>query len=486
MAETETFEVELGTSGRIPISEIVVRERQRKEFDEEHVRSLADSIRENGLLQDIVLHKNEEGELELVAGFNRIQAMMLLGQEEISYKLREDLTPIELKLMELEENIRRKDLEWWERANAIAEIHDLRREIDPDWTTDKTAAQLGITKGHVSKASSLSKDLKSDPKLREEKSMLSAYKKQSTKRKLEKRKKDIETIKKKGGKGTFPAEVRVGDALELIQEEPDESFDAVITNFPFGVDLELKSEGAKQNVKPYEDDEAEISQLVRAMVPEIWRVLKDDSWFIGFFDVRKITYSTWNSAFFDEAMIAVTKAFKKGLISEQKYNEIYWLGKMSMGLTGWCEEVFNYVTVVPAVWIKPNKTQGIIGDPRKGLIVAYEALIFAAKGDAVLLKQGLQNIFIFDTPSPSERIHPLQMPDDLSTRLVEMVSLGGGRILDPFAGSGSIGIGALNKQCEFVGFELDPEKASNGNLRLREHVYADELHNQKKGEDNSD
>lgn len=443
-----------------PIDEIVIGERQRQEVDEAHIQDLADSIEEYGLLQPIVLHRNDVGDLELVAGWNRVKAFQLLEREEIEYTLKEDLDPITLKLMELEENVRRKDLEWWERANAIAEIHELRSEIDPDWTTEKTAAQVGVSKGHVSKASSLAKDMEKDPSVKEEKSMLSAYKKQSTKRKLEKRKKEIETIKERGGRGTFPAKIRTGDALELIRSEEDETFDAVITNFPFGVDLELKNEGGKENKKVYEDDETLITDLVREIVPEIFRVLKDDSWFIGFFDIRKITYNSFQK----EVYNALENA---GVMSQDV--------ERSMGLTWWLEQAgFSYVTTVPAIWAKPNKTQGIVGDPRKGLIVGYEAFVFAAKGDAVLLKQGKSDLFVFDTPPHNERVHPLQMPTDLCAELVGMVSLGGGKILDPFAGSGAVGLGALEKQCEFVGYELNEELASNGNLRLQEHILSEE------------
>jgi DNA modification methylase len=106
------------------------------------------------------------------------------------------------------------------------------------------------------------------------------------------------------------------------------------------------------------------------------------------------------------------------------------------------------------------------------MIVAYEALLFASKGDAVLLKQGKQDIFIYDTLNPSERDFSMQMPSDLCVELISMVTLGGGRILDPFAGVGSIGQGALDNQCEYVGYELDKERAAIGNMILAEHVHA--------------
>src|SRR5690606_24171175 len=90
------------------------------------------------------------------------------------------------------------------------------------------------------------------------------------------------------------------------------------------------------------------------------------------------------------------------------------LAAKSLGLAYWFEEAgYSYVRTMPIIWAKPNKTQGNIGDPRKGLVVAYEAAILAAKGDAVLLKQGKQDLLICDTLLASERDFAMQMPREL-------------------------------------------------------------------------
>jgi hypothetical protein len=150
----------------------------------------------------------------------------------------------------------------------------------------------------------------------------------------------------------------------------------------------------------------------------------------------------------------------------------------SMGLAFWLEQAgFSYVTLVPPLWVKPNKSQGMIGDPRKGLIIAAEAMVFASKGGAFLMKQGRNNVFIYDSLVGTERDYSMQMPADLCTEVVSMVSLSGGRVLDPFAGSGSIGLGALNRECEFRGYEINPEAASIGNMLLKQHHLAAQENN---------
>jgi len=437
----------------VSIKDIKIKPRQRKELTDEDINTMAESLKKFGQLSTIVVNRNEDGEIELVAGFTRIMGALKLGWKNIDAKFKEELSVIEQKEIELEENIRRKQLEWYEEAAAIAEIHDLKQEEDPEWSMAKTAAMVGKSKATVSKSVDLSKAMKEDPSLKQEKTLRGALSKRDTDKKISKRKKEIER-KKKGKAPSIPAIIKAGDARDLIKEEEDESFDAVVTNFPFGVDFELK--GGK---KVYEDEEGYINGLVQDVIREAYRVLKDDSWLVAWFDVRKITYNNMQRELY--------KKLEGRTSIDQK------LLYDSMGLAFWLEDVgFSYVTLVPPIWVKPNKTQGIIGDPRKGMIVSYEAMVFASKGDAVLLKQGKQDIFIYDTLNPSERDFAMQMPRDLCKEVISMISLGGGRILDPFAGVGSTGLGALDLQCEYVGYELDKERAELGNLILSEHVYA--------------
>jgi ParB family chromosome partitioning protein len=433
----------------VPYSQINISGRQRKILTEEDILSLAKSIQDYGLFNPVLVRKMDDNLYELIAGFTRLQALLSLGIEQIPITLSEEADEIVLKEMELEENIRRKDLEWWEKADAVAEIHEMRQARDPTWSMRKTAAMIGESAATVSQAVQLRNEVQANPEMKGEKTLRGALAKLDVKKKLVEKKADIER-RSKGLLPSLRAEIVIGDAAELIKQEPDESFDAVITNLPFGVDLEFKS-----GHKPYEDEEQYIIDLVQTIVTESFRVLKNDSWFVAWFDVRKITYSNHQRKLY--RMVENNDKLKK-------------LAFDSMGLTFWLEEAgFSYVNVVPAFWVKPNKTQGMIGDPRKGMIVAAEAMIIASKGDAFLMKQGRNNVFIYDTLSSSERDYSMQMPVALCTEIVSMVALGGARILDPFAGSGSIGLGALHKQCEFKGYELNPEAAAIGRMLLKEH-----------------
>ncbi len=451
---------------KIRILDIEIEPRQRKELTKEDVDRRAASFQRFGQLQPIILRK-KEGKMVLVAGFIRTQAALSLGWDEIRYELQTKVDDILSKEMELEENIESKALEWYEEAAAVAEIHALHMERDPEWNMRKTAEVVGKSVGTVSQSVQLDTEVKSGGKVKEEKTLVGALKKLDTKKRLEKRVKAME--RKAAGKGpSFPARILQGDARDLVKELEDESFDAIITNFPFGVDLTYKG-----GEKPYYDDEDYIVELVMEVLPHCYRVLKPDSWMVAFFDVRKITYSSAQLRAFDHAQVMVARLLADETISKETYETIRLDLLKSMGLAFWAEQAgFNWVQKVPAIWTKPNKTQGLIGDPNKGLISSYEAFIFMAKGQPVLMKKGLQNHFPFEVDLGADRVHAVQMPTEFCKHLVSMICLGGGRILDLFAGSGATGLGALEQQCEYLGFELDEEFCRYGNMRLQEHIHA--------------
>jgi ParB-like chromosome segregation protein Spo0J len=417
---------------------------------------MAASIDKFGLFAPpVMVAGKEKGKLRLVAGFTRLQGMMYLRWPDIPYTMLDETDEITIKEIELEENIRRTDLEWWEKAEAIAEIHELRVKKDPTWSMRGTADLTGEALGTVSQSVQLRDEMKVNPEIKAEKTLRGALQKLDVKKKLASKRKDIER-RAKGLTPSLRAEIIIGDAADLIKLEKDESYDAIVTNLPFGVDLEFKN-----GLKPYEDDEKLIIETVQTVVTESFRILKDDSWFVAWFDIRKITYS--------EPQLALYKKLA-GLSRLKDFHKLFF---DSMGLAFWLEEAgFSYVTLVPPLWIKPNKTQGMIGDPRKGMIVAAEAMVFASKGGAFFMKQGRNNVFIYDSLTGTDRDYSMQMPADLCTEVVSMVSLSGGRILDPFAGSGSIGLGALNRECEFRGYEISPEAASIGNMLLKQHHLA--------------
>lgn len=105
----------------IPISEIVRDEEQpRKEFDPEALEALASSIKEHGVLQPLVVVK-EEGKYKIVAGERRWRASKLAGLKEVPAIVRtlEAQERLEISIIE---NAQREDLNAIEMATAYAKL----------------------------------------------------------------------------------------------------------------------------------------------------------------------------------------------------------------------------------------------------------------------------------------------------------------------------------------------------------------------------
>ncbi len=92
----------------------------RKRFDDEKLQELADSIKEHGLFQPIIVKKSIKG-YEIVAGERRVKAAKLAGYDKIPAIVRE-FTDEQMMEVALLENIQREDLNPIEEAEAYDNI----------------------------------------------------------------------------------------------------------------------------------------------------------------------------------------------------------------------------------------------------------------------------------------------------------------------------------------------------------------------------
>ena len=128
---------------RLPVIKIMPNPSQpRKIFQEDELRSLAQSITENGLLQPVTVRK-ENGVFYLIAGERRLRACKLAGLKEIPAII-SDCEPEDSAVLALLENVQRRDLHMFEQANAIV---NLLRE----WqiTQEEAARRLGMSQSYL-------------------------------------------------------------------------------------------------------------------------------------------------------------------------------------------------------------------------------------------------------------------------------------------------------------------------------------------------
>ena len=138
-----------GNFRSLPITEITVfrDERQRRQIETEDLQK---SIQKIGLINPIVVKQDEEGRFVLVAGERRYRACMALKWEEIPVQFAHELTTVQANIIELEENIKRKDLPWQDLVVAVGKLHKLHVEDDEKWSQAATAEALSLTEGTVS------------------------------------------------------------------------------------------------------------------------------------------------------------------------------------------------------------------------------------------------------------------------------------------------------------------------------------------------
>lgn len=98
----------------------------RKKFTEESISELASSIKENGVLQPILVRKNENQEYEIIAGERRWRASLEAGLNTIPALIRE-YDNNQVLAIALIENLQREDLNPMEQAFAL---HRLQAELE--------------------------------------------------------------------------------------------------------------------------------------------------------------------------------------------------------------------------------------------------------------------------------------------------------------------------------------------------------------------
>jgi ParB family transcriptional regulator, chromosome partitioning protein len=96
----------------------------RQEFSESSLRELADSIREKGVLQPILVEQGEEGEYFIIAGERRARAARLAGLQTIPVIVRQ-FSRQEMLEIALIENVQREDLTPMEQAQAYRALMDM-------------------------------------------------------------------------------------------------------------------------------------------------------------------------------------------------------------------------------------------------------------------------------------------------------------------------------------------------------------------------
>lgn len=115
----------------------------RQEFEKEALESLAESIRQNGLLQPVAVRRTQDGGYELIAGERRLRACRIAGLKLVPCIL-SGCDARQSAILALLENLQRRDLGVFEEAEGL-------RRLVEEWgvTQEEAAARLGKSQSSI-------------------------------------------------------------------------------------------------------------------------------------------------------------------------------------------------------------------------------------------------------------------------------------------------------------------------------------------------
>jgi len=405
------------------------------------IQEMVESLAMYGLIQPIVVDelKGDEKYLyTLAAGERRLTAALYLGWTMIEATVREELSDLERKELELEENIRRKDLTWIERVEALRQLDELRRATygsrlpgsigNEGWTIQDTARSVGASLGKVSQDIKLACDLKKHPELLKKIGNLP----KTTARKIVER--EMMTIRVRDQverkEILLTSDLILGKAEKEIKNIRSKSVHCWITDPPYAVpEINKVEEGGltgKYDRGTNVGDEADMTIVYQELLPEMNRVMVPGAHFYMFFGIE------WR-----DRLIEVFE--KNGFI----------------------------VHGLPLVW--PKHRTSMIPNPYH-YIPSYETILFGCKAPQcrILMKPRSNCLLEFPADSPQIRVHPLQKPLDLIKMFIENSTVFGETVIDTFAGSGVTLKAAKELGRRGIGFEKDETNFYEAQKFIRE------------------
>lgn len=198
-----------------------------------------------------------------------------------------------------------------------------------------------------------------------------------------------------------------GDCLDLMKTLGAESVDLVLTDPPYGMDYQSNRRTVTEKFNKIEND-INLSWLP-GLIAELSRVLRNNS--------AIYMFCSWHNV----------DVFKKEFEKHFKLKNIL-------------------------VWVKNNHGSG---DLTGAYAPKHEFILFGHKGRS-LFREGRQPDVLFADKVPgSKMVHPTEKPVALLERLIRNNSNQSDTVFDPFMGSGTTGVAALNTCRKFIGVERD-------------------------------
>lgn len=437
--------INVGKVAMVPLSNIEVGERAREVMGD--LGHMEGSMKERGLITPLAVKELDEGKFFLLAGERRFLVLQKNKVESVPVRVfPDDIDDIEMKSIELAENMYRKDFEYWEYDNLVREIHELQQSIHGEkapgpgsegWGTNETGELLNTTKASVSTAIKRANAREAFPQLFDKcKTQKDASKiiagmedtiiKEVVAQKIES---EIQSIRDPNESKAvrLANSYMLGDFFKGVKAIDDGVMHLVEIDPPYGIDLrKAKKEETVTGVELdvyNEVDSSEYQVFLANLFAECYRVMSKHSWLLCWF-------------------------------APEPWFEIVYQELNNAGFT---------TTRMCGIW---NKGYGQSKRPEIHLANSYEMFFYAWKGRPALNKPGRANSFEFSPVPPNQKVHPTERPIDLMKEIYDTFACVGSRVLIPFLGSGSGILAADELGMTASGFELAKEYRDSFLLKI--------------------
>ena len=405
---------------------------------------LENSIKQSGLIQPLAVKANPDGTYKLLAGERRFTVLKQNGVDTIPVRVyKEDISDLEMKIIEKSENLYRKDMEYWEMDALTASIHRMQQELhgvkasgpgQDGWGMRDTASMINVkSPATIAEAIKRAEAREAFPELFE--SCKSASDASKVLKKMDEtiiKQVIADKLSKQKTEGAFHQLSKcfiIKDFFEGVKEIPDGIIHLVEIDPPYAINLasSKKKDGESQyTLNSYNEvDFTDYPNFMYNTFKECYRVMADHSWLICWF------------------------------APEPWFCPIYEL-LIKAGFS---------TTRMVGIWTKGTPGQSM--QPNIRLANSYEMFFYAWKGQPALNKPGRGNEFRFPPVPANQKTHPTERPVELTTEIYNTFAFPGSRILIPFLGSGNGLISAHQLGMSATGFELS--KAYKDSFLVRIH-----------------
>jgi len=464
----------------LPPDEIALARRYRKEYEKDDkdaggevhkMHDLVGSLNEFGQLQNVgVISKKtagsfsekffyeieEDREYVVIYGGRRVKAInrtdcTLEGVRCTEYR---DITEQDFRAMELEENIRRKNLNWRERTALLSEIHELGVEQHGEYiptgkgdkksgySTSDTAKKAGMKTSNVTRYLKVGKMMDANPNMFKDAANMSEVEKIANKMARQQERKVrttiIETRREKTPKQQLLNELAekfmVGDAVAEIKKLEDGCVDGVECDPPYGIMLnELKKGDTDEYIEYIEWDHSLYLSNIIEILRESHRIIKHTGWLLLWY-----ASDPWGQIL-------------PGLIRQA--------GKPTeCGVREWINGPLSFkFREIPLMWFRAGsdrKGSGQTNRPDRYLGHVYDTCYYIRKGHVELNMPGRADVYNIAPLRPKSKEHKTERPIQLYESVLQTFFPPGSRVCSPCLGAGRNILAANNKHIDLFGWDL--------------------------------